>query len=271
MIDSRTLKRALVAAAVVGSVLGTAGVVAAFGGVVLVRGGNSVRAGTLACPGGMVRLGHVFDSGASVFPGDPSPVIETAATIDQDGFLLETVKTGTHTGTHLGAPAHFIEGMSSVDDLPAESFVWPAYVIDVRSRVGVDPDFQLTRQEIREYEAIHGRIRSGALVVLFTGFQARYGTPAYLDAAPGFSADAIDFLFVTRKIKGVGSDTFGPDASSDTDFTASTAVYSSGGITIENMRGLEQLHVTGDLVMAPTVALHDGSGFPTDPIACRGG
>ncbi|MGK2958282.1 MAG: cyclase family protein [Acidimicrobiales bacterium] len=270
MMNKRFKKRALVAGSLAFAVLVTAGAVTALGGPITIKGSGAYKAGALSCPGGMVRLGHVFDENASVFPGDPVPEITTLATIEQDFFLLESVKTGTHTGTHLGVPGHFIAGGATVDDLAAESFVWPTYVIDVRSRVAANADFQLTRQEIKNYEAKNGNIRAGSLVVLFTGFQAKYGTPTYAtDTAPGFSADAVNYMFATRRIKGVGSDTFGPDASSDADFAASTAVYSAGGITLENMRGLDQLHVTGDIVMAPTVALRDGSGYQTDPIACR--
>ncbi len=232
---------------------------------------GSGRNARLSCPGGMVRLGQPFSEAASVFPEDPAPQIDVIADYASAGFLLEQVTTGTHTGTHLSAPAHFIAGAPTVDDLPAEDFAWPAYVIDVRSRTATTPKFQITKDDIRAYEKANGQIPKGALVILFTGFGDKFATPAYFNPAPGFSADAVNWLFSNRRIKGVGSDTFGPDASDDTDFAASTAVYSNGGITIENMRRLDQLHVRGDILIAPTTQLLDGSGFQTDPLGCRGG
>lgn len=248
---------------------GATAAVGAWGGSVTIDGGISLRSANLKCPGGMVRLGHVFDANASIYPGDPVPTVEQVATVPVDGFLLEKVTTGTHTGTHLSAPGHFLEGATTVDKLPAEDFAWPVRVIDVRQRVANAPEFQVSINDIRAFEHRHGRIPEGALVVLYTGFQDKFGTPAFLDAAPGFSEAAINFLFDNREIKAVGSDTFGPDASSDVDLLASTAVYAHGGVTIEVMAGLDQLNPTGDIVMAPTTALRDGSGFLTDPLGCR--
>jgi kynurenine formamidase len=222
----------------------------------------------LKCPGGMARLSQVLTTTAPIFPGDPVPAIDINNTIAADGFLVEKVTFGTHTGTHLSAPGHFIEGATTVDDLPASSFVFPAYVIDIRARTAADPDFQLSVAEVKAYERQVGSIPKGALVILYTGFQARWPGESYSDTAPGISEAAVNWLFSARRIKGVGSDTFGPDASSDTDFAASTAVYTNGGVTIENMAGLDQLHKRGDIVMAPTVRLVDGSGYQNDPIAC---
>ena len=249
--------------------LGSAGVaaaVAAHNRPVDIRTDGSDAA--LRCPGGMARLSHVLDQNAPIFPGDPVPEITQWSSIPVEGFLLERMSIGTHTGTHLSAPGHFIEGATTVDQLPASDFAWPAYVIDVRARVAQDPDFQLSATEIRTYERAVGRIPHGALVILLTGFEDRWPTQAYSETAPGISAAAIEWLFSARRIKGVGSDTFGPDATSDTGFAASTAVFSHGGVTIENMNGIDQLHSRGDIVIAPTVRLVNGSGYQNDPLGC---
>lgn len=264
---------AVAALVLVGSVAVTTQVQASGNGIRF-GGGDSDHGGSdavLACPGGMVRLGQVLDQDVPVFPGDPPPVITQVATVDPDGFLLEVITTGTHTGTHLSAPGHFIEGAATIDDLTGADFAWPAYVIDVRERVAQNPRFQLSVGDLKTYERRVGAIPSGALVILYTGFQDLWLYPVlYNGEAPGFAPAAIDWLFKQRAIKGVGTDTYGPDATSDVDFKASAAVYSHGGITIENMAGLNQLNRTGDIVMAGTVALRDGSGYQTDPLGCLG-
>lgn len=236
-------------------------------------GGDDDGGARLQCPGGMSRLGHTFDEGASVFPGDPSPHIELATTIPEDGFQVELVTTGTHTGTHLDAPGHFIEGGRTIDQLEASEFVWPAYVVDVRDRMAVEADdgFQLEQSDLEAWEADHGRIPEGAMVILRTGFDVLYGTPAFLDAAPGFSGDAVQWMVSNRGIGGVGSDTFGPDATSDPDFSATFTILSNDRVALPGLDNLERLALTGDIVMAPTVALTDGSGYQTDPLACHGG
>ncbi len=63
------------------------------------------------------------------------------------------------------------------------------------------------------------------------------------------------------------SDTFGPDASTDSMYEGSTAIFTAGGTTFENLAGLDQLHIYGDTVIATPDRLKKGSGFPTSPIA----
>jgi kynurenine formamidase len=226
----------------------------------------------LTCPGGMSRLGHVFSEQASVFPGDPSPHISLATNIPDDGFQVELVETGTHTGTHLDAPGHFIEGGRTVDQLDASEFVWPAYVIDVRARMATaaDDGFQLSIADVKAYERKNGKIPKKALVIIRTGFDKFYGTPAFLDAAPGFSGDTVQWMVTERRIGGVASDTFGPDATSDADFAATYTILDNDRVALPGLNNVDSLSINSDIVMAPTVALKDGSGYQTDPLACHG-
>lgn len=219
----------------------------------------------------VVRLGHILDSTAPLFPGDPPFSSTIWNTIAKDGYKLELISMGTHTGTHVSAPCHFITGATCIDQLPASAFVLPAYVLDVRCRVASDPDhadFKLSIQDVKDFEASIGKkIPNHAIVILFTGFQDKWGTPAYYDKAPGFSTDAVNWMVAKRGIASLGADTFGPDASTDPNFEGSTAIFTAGGTTFENLAGLEQLHTYGDTVIATPDRLKDGSGFPTSPIA----
>ena len=264
---TRTLLLAVVAVTLLATTAGAAG---AYYGV-RVRGGGHSDA-LLRCNGGMTRLSHVFSSEASVFPGDPAPVIDIVFTVDPDGFLVEEVTTGTHTGTHIDAPIHFIEGGRSVDDLAAEELVWPAYVIDVRDRMAAEgPDFELSIRDIRRYERHVGRIPKGAMVIIQTGFDQFFGTPAYLDNVPGFSGEAVQWMFDRRDIGGVGSDTFGPDATIDADFDATFTALANDGVTLPGLNNVDSLHRNGDIIISGAVRLIDGSGYQVDPLACHKG
>lgn len=231
-------------------------------------GGNA----RLECPRGMARLGHVFDETASVFPGDPAPSISIVANIPDNGFRVEEVRTGVHTGTHIDAPGHFIEGARTIDDLAATEFVWPAYVIDVRARMAATADdgFQLTADDVRAYERQNGKIKKGSMVIIRTGFDQLFRTPAFLEAAPGFSGDAVNWMVANRQIGGVGSDTFGPDATSDADFSATYNILAANKVALPGLNNLAALQTKGDLIIATAVALRDGSGYQTDPLACLG-
>ncbi len=109
-VKQRRMSRLMLAAMVTAGVLATAGAAAAIHQGVTIRDGNLPSSAALSCPGGMVRLGQIFSEGVPAYPGDPAPEIDTLFDYDPDGFLLETVFTGTHTGTHLSAPRILLRG-----------------------------------------------------------------------------------------------------------------------------------------------------------------
>ena len=271
------------AASVVAVLLLAAGAAGAAVNRVRTRGQGVGPVAELTCPGGMTRLGHPFDEEITVFAGDPAIHIADEYTIDPDFFLVEDIDTGSHAGTHLDAPGHFIEGGRTVDELRADEFVWPVYKIDVRG-MGFD-DGLVEVADIRAYERRHGNIRPGSLVVLQTGAEEFWGAEEVIadgddNAAnvddffdfenPGFSGEAVQWLFDRRQIDGVGSDAYGPDAFSDGDFLATFTTLLNDGVALVALANLDSVNVTGDIILAPTIALRDGSGFTTDPIACHG-
>ena len=72
---------------------------------------------------------------------------------------------GEHTGTHFDAPIHWISGRdlpnNSVDTMPVEHFIAPAFVIDCCARPRRDADFLLTVSHLKAFEKRHGRIAAG--------------------------------------------------------------------------------------------------------------
>ncbi len=267
-INSRRVKK-VGGAMIVVALMSAAGVAGAAWGGFRARGGGWSDA-SLNCGGGMTRLAHVLSADSSVFPGDPSPHIEVVFTVDPDGFLLEEIETGTHTGTHLDAPGHFINGGRTVDELDAEEFVWPAYVIDVRDRMAAEgPDFQLSVDDVRAVERRQGRVPRNAMVIIQTGFGEFFGTEAYLANAPGFAGETVQWLFDRRRIGGVGSDTFGPDATIDELFDATYTALLNDGVALPGLNNVDSLAPNGDLIIAPAVPLIDGSGFQVEPLACH--
>lgn len=241
----------------------------------------------LNCPGGMTRLGHEMNEEMTLFAGDPAVHISDEYTVAEDFFLVEDIDTGAHAGTHLDVPAHFIEGGRTVDELAPEEFVWPVYKIDVREMDFPEGEIPFVEvSHIRAYERRFGPIpRTGALVVLQTGAERFWGaedvaqddldnvanTDDFFDFAnPGFSGEAVQWLFDERRIAGVGSDAYGPDAAGDENFDATFTALFNDGVALVALKNLDAVNVRGDLIMAPTVALSDGSGFSTDPIACHG-
>lgn len=186
-----------------------------------------------------------------IFPGDPTFSTEIWTTIPESGYLLEHITSlGTHTGTHISAPAHFVEGAKFLSELDEGWTLMPLAVIDVRARVARSGgDFILGIDELKQWERKNGRFPAKGCVLLLSGFAERFTGQAYFDPAPGFSGDATAWLFDQRGIRALGSDTFGPDATSDADFSATLTTLQKGGITVENVGpGLARMRAYGDWV-----------------------
>jgi len=70
------------------------------------------------------------------------PVIERVSSIEAgDGYNLSRLAFGTHTGTHVDAPLHFIEDGGSAESLPLDALIGPALVVDARDiaeEIGVE-------------------------------------------------------------------------------------------------------------------------------------
>lgn len=230
--------------------------------------------------GKAVFLSHVNDpSKTPLFPGDPAFTIDTVFTVAEDGFFLELVTEGTHTGTHYSAPCHFHDGAACMDDLSPADLVLPAVVIDVREEVAADPDHIVRIADLKAWEAEHGEMPEGAAVLLLTGCDAWWamgeesGEPNYYncgsgldgDHQPGFSRNAVKWLIQAGVLGlrgALGTDTFGPDPSSDAMYMPTWLTLRRHRMTIENLTNLDALPSTGAWVVLGSPRNANGSGAP---------
>ena len=85
------------------------------------------------------------------------------------------LEIGEHVGTHFDAPIHWITGRDGEDvaSVPPERLVGPAVVIDKSAEAAEDPDYVLTVDELRAFEAEHGPLPEGGWLLLRTGWDAR--------------------------------------------------------------------------------------------------
>lgn len=71
------------------------------------------------------------------FKGDPIPDIRQFKNIQKDGYNIIEMKIGTHTGTHIDAPSHFIEGGKTVDQLDLSDLMGKATVVRYDPNTGL--------------------------------------------------------------------------------------------------------------------------------------
>lgn len=211
-----------------------------------------------------------------VWPGDPAVEIAVHATIDRDGYLLERIGIGAHTGTHVGVAAHMRRGGTTVDALPATSLVLAAFVIDVRDRC--DERYRLTIDDVIAFEAVNGRIAERSAVLLCTGWSGRWPDPlAYLGSVdgsrlawPGYSLEAARFLATQRSVMALGIDTHGIDAGDDAALSVNRWWLDGERYHIENLTRLDQVPPTGASLVVGALPLAGCSGAPARVIAVWG-
>src|SRR5438132_6829139 len=68
----------------------------------------------------------------TVYRGNPAVRIRPVKTLRNDRVNVSELCLGTHTGTHVDAPSHFIKGAKGIDRVDLQRFIGPAWVADLR-------------------------------------------------------------------------------------------------------------------------------------------
>lgn len=223
----------------------------------------------------VVDLSHVITTDIPLWPGDPPVELEAVANFDPDGYYLRRFSMGEHSATHMNAPNSFHEDGVDIDAYDPESLVVPAVVIDVRQQAEANADYQVSIADITAWEAEHGPVPAGSVVLAYTGWQEKWGDPAAFfneDAEggmhfPGFAAKTTRFLLEERDVAGVGIDTHGVDPGLDEEYGTNTEVLARQGIILENLTNLDQLTATGTTLVIGILRLENGSGSPVSVLA----
>src|SRR5262249_38937700 len=81
------------------------------------------------------------EPGMHFYPGDPVLEMRRVRTLAAgDPVNLTHLALGAHTGTHVDAPAPFLEGAATLEQIPLDRFVGPATVLDLRGRRVIDAE-----------------------------------------------------------------------------------------------------------------------------------
>ena len=225
----------------------------------------------------VVDLTHAFSAQVPTFePSDKSPFqAKTLATVAKEGYFLREFCMPEHFGTHLDAPAHFVGGLWTVDQIPPERLVSPLVVIDAIAEAKANADYQIAVEDIAKWEHLHGEIPPNAVVIANTGWDSRWNSAgAYRNADakgvkhfPGYSREAAKFLVEGRKVNGLGIDTLSIDYGPSTDFPVHQYTMAHSIYHLENVANLDRVPASGALVVAAPIKLEGGSGGPVRILA----
>lgn len=223
----------------------------------------------------LVDLSHTVHADIPMWPGTPSPEVSTLVTVADDGFYGNVWTLWEHTGTHMDAPAHFIEGAATADQLDVASFIVPIAVVDIAEKAATDPDAVVKVADLEAWEAEHGELPAGAVVLMHSGWAERITDPeSYRNTDadevmhfPGFSAEAAEFLVSERDITGIGTDTLSLDPGNSATFDAHVTVLGASKYGLENVANLPNIPAAGAHLIVGQPKLQDASGGPVRLLA----
>lgn len=204
------------------------------------------------------------------WPGDPQGFrAEVSEAARAAGYFSRSFSMPEHFGTHLDAPIHFPPGTIPLDAISVERLFGPAVVMDVTAPVASQADYRLRAADVEAWERRNGTIPRGAIVLLRTGWAARWPDVARyrnfdengVMRFPGYSVEAARRL-VERGVAGLGIDTLSVDYGPSLEFEVHRVTHGAGVYHLENLADLSALPERGaSLVVAP-IKLEGGSGGP---------
>jgi kynurenine formamidase len=233
--------------------------------------------------GRWIDLTHAFDEQTVFWPTEAGFKLETERSgVTPQGYYYAANRftTAEHGGTHLDAPRHFSADGLTADAIPLDRLVGAAAVVDVRDRCGADAAYEITPDDLVAWEARHGRQLVDVIMLLRTGWGAKWGDrAAYLGTAatgpeavaqlrfPGLSPLAARWLVDHRRVKAVGIDTASIDYGPSTAFGTHVAFCTANVPVFENVADMDGIPATGAFVVALPMKIAGGSGGPLRIIA----
>jgi arylformamidase len=158
-----------------------------------------------------------------VYPGDPKPKFDPYATIkDNNNANITRISVGSHTGTHVDAPWHFLQEGNSIDMEPLDKFIGEAAIIDASGKNSI------TAEDFSGYD-----IRSNDIILIYTGTGDRRTDFAYVDIS------AAEWM-VEHEIKCVGIDTASVEEYGKKDAPVHKMLLARNVGIIENLANLKQ-------------------------------
>jgi len=226
-----------------------------------------------------VDLSHAFEPGIPHWKGFPDEKRETLFWYDPgvgylgSGFYAQSYFFVGQWGTHVDPPVHFAKGLRTVDQIDVREMVLPLVVIDVHEKAARNPDYTITLDDVKAWEAKHGPIPGKAFVAMRTDWSKRWPDTAAMENKdakgishyPGWSIEVLKYLYDEREITASGHETTDTDpgiATSRDDYSLETYILKRNHYQIELLTNLDKVPEAGALVVVSFPKPKGGSGFP---------
>lgn len=161
------------------------------------------------------------------YPGDPGIRIQDWSKIaNGDSANLSALSFGAHTGTHVDAPAHFIDGAKKVDSLPLDVLIGAAQVIEVPEEIRVIDEAFVT-----------ARCATGSKRVLFKTRNSAFWSSHFTEFRTDFTCMDLRAAqaLIDRGVKLVGIDYLSVEKFHSKDHEVHRALLSHEVIIVEGL------------------------------------
>ena len=216
-----------------------------------------------------VDLTFPIHEGMLTTPAPWHPVVEITVLgrHEFEGRATRKVVLGTHTGTHMDAPYHFVPDGKTIDEIPLDTLIHRAVVIDVTDKSDYD------KTTARDLEDSGADIPPGCGVIIHTGWYKKWMHRDYYFKWPCLTMDACEYLF-DKKIKLLGLDTPSPDDPKDKIAFGQVSplhyfFLSRGIVLVEFLANLDQLVRADVQLIATPLKVEGADGFPARVIAVQ--
>ena len=227
----------------------------------------------------LVDLTHPLDNDSPYWSGIPEGSVELGKVVFDWGnpmleCLIQTFKFPGQFGTHIDFPSHFIKGASSSEKFDVRNMIYPLCVIDISAKVAEDVHYAVTAADIQAYEKIYGDIPDGAFVALRTDWSRHWPDMNAISGIaddgsenfPGWSLDALKYIYEVRNASANGHETLDTDASTLAaaagDLACERYVLSKGKIQVEVLTNLDKVSPAGALVFVTWTNIVGATGLP---------
>lgn len=180
--------------------------------------------------------GRVVDLTHVLLPGKEQYTLEVARRNERhgpEGDIMSVVYLWSHVGTHVEAPLHFLSAGGDTASIAIERLMGPAIVLDFRHKGVSEPI------ELAEIQAA-GEVEPGDRVLIMTGRQGQYRTPASHDR-PYITEEAMRWLVHDRRIACLGTDSSGFEVRGVTTYPNHRLLNEAGVPVLECLTNLTEL------------------------------
>lgn len=210
----------------------------------------------------VIDLSHPFTSDMPVYPGSRPPVSVPVSRLAENGYLEHRITFYSHTGTHVDAPAHLIEGAPTIDQLPVTHFFGDACLLSLAAArcrsIGMDV-----------LRPCQDALQAAEFLLIHTGWSRYWKDEAYFSGYPVLSPEAAGWL-AGLGLKGIGLDTISADAADAHDLPVHHTLLRNNTLIIENLTNLDRLPAGRFAFSCFPLGVKGADGCPVRAVAYPG-